>query len=66
VSSLVQTLTGAVSIGPARDTICSSLPLLAQMRSADLVWKRLILGVGRTYSKHREPDVNDHKRHTSE
>jgi hypothetical protein len=40
----------------------ASLPLLAQMRSADWVRKCLLFGVDRTYRGHHETDANDPKR----
>jgi hypothetical protein len=37
-------------------------PQLAQMRSADLVWKRLMLEVNRTYDGHHQTDATDPER----
>jgi hypothetical protein len=36
--------------------------VLAQMRSADRVWKRLLFGADRTYGGHYETDAIDPKR----
>ena len=53
---------GRPQLARSADLDLNSLLLLAQLRSADRILKRLILGVNRTYDGHHETDASDPKR----